>query len=136
MIHSIVENSRRPSARTIEEKPVDRTAPAMRTCAYGRAYGSISAVAPTSRSSGSSAARPITELARAVPQKIVNEVPAARAAASGLPAPRRRETREAPPTPTVVDTAPSRSRSGATTLTAASAVSPTPRATNQAFVRA
>jgi hypothetical protein len=63
-------------------------------------------------------------------------LPAARPARSGRRAPRARETRDAPPTPTVVDTAPRSRSSGATRLTAASAVSPTPRATNHALVSA
>ena len=72
----------------------------------------------------------------AVVQKTAKALPVARAAPAVSSAPRRRETSDAPPTPTVVDTAPSTSRTGATRLTAAIASGPTPRATNQAFVRA
>lgn len=79
---------------------------------------------------------PSTLVSTATSQKIVKEVPAARAARPRSPAPSDLDTRDAPPTPTVVDTAPTSSRSGATRFTAASATSPTPRETNQALVTA
>ncbi len=66
----------------------------------------------------------------------MNALPAARAAPSASPAPSRRDTREAPPEPTVVDSAPSASTTGATRLTAPIAAGPTPWATNQALVSA
>lgn len=79
---------------------------------------------------------PTAVVVRAAAQNMTNALPAARAARAGSPAPRLRETTEAAPTPTVVETAPRASSNGATRFTAAMAVGPTPRATNQAFVRA
>lgn len=79
---------------------------------------------------------PHTVIASATAQKSMKALAVARAAASGFCAPKARDTRDAPPTPTVVETAPSASRTGATTFTAASAVGPTPQDTNQALVSA
>ena len=79
---------------------------------------------------------PSTEVRTATAQKIVKDVPAALAACARFPDPSDLDTSDAPPTPIVVDTAPTSSRSGATRFTAASATSPTPRETNQALVTA
>lgn len=82
------------------------------------------------------ASSPATVTTTAVVQKTATALPAERAAPARSPAPRWRDTSDAPPTPTVVDTAPSTSSTGATRLTAAIASAPTPRATNQALVSA
>ena len=80
--------------------------------------------------------RPITVVMIALSQNRVKALPAARAARGVSSAPRLRETREPPPTPTADATALSSRSTGATRLTAARAVSPTPCATNQALVSA
>ncbi len=134
--HSIVENRIRPSALTRLENPVEKIAPARMAAAYSPAIARVLPTAPSNRNRGSSATRPTTVTATAVPQNATNALPAARAAERGSFAPRLRDTSEAPPTPTVIDIAPSTSSTGATRLTAAMASDPTPRATNHALVSA
>jgi len=115
---------------------VDTSAPVSRICAYSRAVSCRAPCAPSIDSRGSSSTSPTAVTVSAVDQNRTNAFPAARAAASGSPAPRYRDTSDAPPAPTVVETAPGTSRIGATRSTAAIADAPTPCATNHALVRA
>jgi hypothetical protein len=102
--------------------------------AYALAYSATTPVAPSNRTNGSRNTIPSTPMSADRIQYAPRQVPVARAARLRSPAPRARDSTDAPPAPTVVATAPISISSGAATFTAASATGPTQRATKKALV--